>query len=158
MRLNYVMAAAVWAVGVAGLAVAQQPAVPAALTPDQIVQARQAAYDMSAVTLAEMKLAAKDGMAAKKQAYPANALGRWARALPTMFPQGTAPGSVSIPSHARPEVWSDRAGFEKAAADYAAAADKLRDIAQADDAAGFEAQLGVVDKACDACHDNFKMK
>ncbi|MGD0191742.1 MAG: cytochrome c [Rhizomicrobium sp.] len=148
---------AVCVVAVAGFAAAETAA-PAALTADQYVQARQASLDMSAATMAELRQAVKDGLPVKKQAYPANALGRWARVLPTLFPAGTGAGAVSITTHAKPEVWSDRANFEKAAADYAAAADKLRDLAQADDAAGFAAQLGVLDKACDACHDKYKAK
>jgi cytochrome c556 len=149
---------AVCALACTGFAVAETANAPVTLAADQIVQARQASYDMSVMAMAEMRLAVKDGLPVKKQAYPANALGKWARVLPTLFPPGTGPGAVSVPTHARPEIWSDRANFEKAAANYAAAADKLRDLAQADDAAGFAAQVEAVDKACDACHDKYKAK
>jgi cytochrome c556 len=151
------LSTAVFVVAAAGFAAAETTA-PAALSADQYVQARQASYDMSAATMAEMRQAVKDGLPVKKQAYPANALGRWARVLPTLFPAGTGAGSGSVTTHAKPEIWTDRANFEKAAADYAAAADKLRDLAQADDAAGFATQLGVLDKTCDACHDKYKAK
>ena len=141
--------------GIAGAGTASQPITH---TPEQIVQARQASFDMSTVTMAEMGHAVKDGLPLTKQSYPANALGRWARVLPTMFPAGTGADSVSIPTRAKAEIWTDRTGFEKAAADYAAAADKLRDLAKAGDTAGFSAQLDVVDKACDACHDKYRSK
>jgi len=149
---------AIFAVCAAGFAAAQNAPPPAALSADQYVQARQASYDLSAAAMAEMRQAVKTGLPVKKQAYPAAALGRWARILPALFPAGTGPGSTTVTTHAKPEIWSQRAGFEKAAADYAAAADKLRDLAQADDAAGFAAQLEVVDKACDTCHDTYKAK
>jgi cytochrome c556 len=158
MSKFYYVPVVVCAVAAAGIAAAETAASPVALPADQIVQARQASLDMSVMAMAEMRLAVKNGMPVKKQAYPANALGRWARALPTLFPAGTGPGAISVPTHARPEIWTDRANFEKAAANYAAAADKLRDLAQADDAAGFAAQVEMVDKACDACHDKYKAK
>jgi cytochrome c556 len=54
------------------------------------------------------------------------------------------------------EIWRDRGGFEAAAANYAAQADKLSDLAKANDTEGFKAQLDVLAQACDACHGRFK--
>ncbi len=130
----------------------------ASLTPAQIIAARQASYDMSVATINEMKLAVAAGQDVKKQFYPARALVRWSTVLPTMFPAGTEPGATSVETHALPAVWSDRAGFEKAAADYQAATSKLSDLAQSGDTAGFSAQLNDLSKACDACHDKYKAK
>src|ERR1700733_14392794 len=149
MSKLYLVSVAACALIAAGVAVAQTASAPITLPADQFVQARQSSLDMSAATMAEMRTAVKDGLPVKKQAYPANALGRWARVLPTLFPAGTGPGAVSVPTHSRPEIWTDRANFEKAAANYAAAADKLRDIAQPDDATGFAAQVEMLDKTCD---------
>lgn len=143
---------------VAGLASAE-PAPggsPPSLTPEQIIMARKAALDMSVMTMAEMKSAVKNGASVKKQFYPASVLGRWARVLPTLFPRGTGEGATAIATNAKGEVWTDQAGFAKAAADYAQAADALAARASADDAPGFSEQLGVVAKACDACHDKYK--
>jgi cytochrome c556 len=131
---------------------------PAVLTPEQIIAARQATLDMSVMTMAEMKGAVASGTDIKKQFYPAKTLARWARVLPTLFPQGTEQGATPAETHALPNVWTDRAGFEKAAANYAAAADKLEDLAKNGDSEGFSNQLAVVAKACDACHDNYKVK
>jgi cytochrome c556 len=138
----------------AGSAPPQQPT----LTPEQVIAARQASLDMSVMTKAEMELAVKEGLDIKKQFYPAKTLARWARTLPTMFPPGTGQGATTVETHALPTIWTDRAGFEKAAAAYASAADKLEELAQAGDSAGFAAQLAVVSKTCDACHDNYKAK
>ena len=63
---------------------------------------------------------------------------------------------AGVPTHARPEIWSDRAGFEAKAADYAAAADRLAELAAGDDAAAFAAQWTVVRSSCQACHDGYK--
>jgi cytochrome c556 len=143
------------AVAAAGLAQAQTVS-PPSLT--QIVQARQASLEMSAVTFGEMKQAMDSGGDVKKQAFVANALSDWSKVLPTMFPAGTGVGQVSIPTKARPEIWTNRAVFESRAADYAAATAKLSQLAQAGDTPGFTAQLDVVKKACSACHTDFQAR
>jgi cytochrome c556 len=143
---------------VALLSMGAGPAAPAGLTPAQIIAARQASYDMSVATINEMKLAVAAGQDVKKQFYPAKALVRWSTVLPTMFPVGTEPGSTSVETHALPVVWTDRAGFEKAAEGYQAATTKLSEAAQSGDGAAFTTQLNDLGKACDACHDKYKAK
>jgi len=133
---------------VAGLAAAQLPISPP--PPESFVQMRQASLDMSLWTRIQMEAAMKAGAAAKTQAYPARALAKWAHVLPAMFPTGSGPDAPG--TQALPPVWTDRAGFLKAAATYATAADRLSELAQADDTEGFKAQLVVVHQACDACH------
>jgi cytochrome c556 len=132
-------------------------AAPAAISPQAAIAARQASLDMSVMTFAELKAAARDGKPMKTQVYPAAALARWAKALPTLFPAGAGP-QAGVPTAAKPLIWTDRAGFERRAADYAAAAEHLRDLAAAGDADGFKAQIDVVSKACDGCHDTYKQK
>jgi cytochrome c556 len=125
---------------------------------EQIVAARQASLDMSVITFSGMQNAMKNGDEAKKVSYFAKALARWAKVLPTLFPPGTGAGQQPLPTAALPDVWSNRAEFEQRAADYAAATDKLSALAQANDTAGFTAQLPEVKKACDACHKDFKQR
>ena len=138
-----------------GMSLAAEPSAPSP-TAEQIIAARQASYDLSVMAMAEMQQALKDGTDIKKQAYAANSVARWAKVLPTLFPAGTEKGATPLPTKARPEIWSNRADFEKAAANYATEAGKLADLARAADTDGFAAQLKVVSKACDACHDKFK--
>jgi cytochrome c556 len=128
------------------------------LTAEQIIAARQASFDMSVMTMTELKIAVRDGTDVKKQFYPATTLTRWAKVLPTLFPAGTGAGETALDTHAKTEIWTDRAGFAKAAIDYAAAADRLSALAQAGDAEGFKEQLAVVEKTCDACHATYKAK
>ena len=125
-------------------------------SPQQIIAARQASLDMSVMTFAALKAAARDGKPIASQVYAATTLARWARALPTMFPPGAGP-EAGVPTGARPLIWTDRAGFERRAADYAAAAERLRDLAAAGDADGFRAQIPAVAAACDACHATYKV-
>lgn len=153
MSRKFLALAGACAIGAAGLAQAQPK--PAGLSPDEIVGARHSAFLMSIITFNAMRKA-PEGTEAKTQAYAANALATWARTLPTMFPAGTGPGAVTVKTRAKAEIWSDRAGFDKAATDYAAATAKLVDLAKANDTAGFKAQLPEVDKTCDACHDKYR--
>lgn len=156
-RTGYFLAGSV-ALTIAAAAVGGDAAPVQAPTADQIIAARQASYDMSVATINEMKLAVAAGQDVKKQFYPAHALSRWSKVLPTMFPAGTEPGATATETHALAAVWSDRAGFEKAAANYQAATSKLADLAQAGDTAGFSTQLNDLSKACDACHDKYRAK
>ena len=75
---------------------------------------------------------------------------------PEVFPAGTATGG--IPSKAKPEIWQDRADFDKlmkdlgdktAALAVAAKSGSLDTIKPA-----FEAAAG----ACKACHDKYKVE
>jgi cytochrome c556 len=134
------------------LTAAAQDQVPAGLTPEQIVAARQSAYVLSGGAFAAMKAAADAGADVRGLVFPARALARWARTLPTMFPAGTnLPGS-----HALPAVWSDRAGFEARAAAYAGAARLLAETAQSGDRAAFLTQWTAVRATCAACHDTYR--
>ena len=159
MSKLYAGLAGAFALGALGLATAQAQSGPADHWAAKTVAARQAGLDMSLVTLSAMKHATDGGAEAKTQGYPANALARWAKVLPTMFPAGTgADNADGAKTRALPTIWSDRAGFDKAAGDYADATAKLLDLVKAGDTPGFKAQLDVVDKTCDACHDSYRAK
>jgi cytochrome c556 len=120
------------------------------------IAARQASLDMSSITFRSMGDAMKAGREAQTQGYPAAALAKWAKALPRMFPAGTGQGETSADTQARPEVWRDRGGFERAAANYADQTARLAALAAANDTAGFTKQLEEVDQACAVCHAFYK--
>jgi cytochrome c556 len=120
------------------------------------IAARQASLDMSAITFRSMGDAMKAGREAKTQGYAAMVLAKWAKTLPRMFPPGTAQGETSAFSQALPLIWRDRANFDMAAANYAAATAKLSALAASNDTAGFTTQLEEVNQACGLCHARFK--
>jgi cytochrome c556 len=120
------------------------------------IAARQASLDMSSITFRSMGDAIKAGREAKSQGYQAMALAKWAKALPRMFPAGTGQGATSVVSQALPSIWRDRANFDRAAANYAAATAKLAALAAANDTPGFTIQLDEVNQACGLCHARFK--
>jgi cytochrome c556 len=111
---------------------------------------------MSVMAFGALQNAAKAGGDVTKSAYAASGLARWAKVLPTLFPAGSGEGSVKVFTQAKPLIWTDRPGFEAAAANYAAQADKLALLAKAGDAEGFKAQVAEVSRACDACHAKYK--
>ena len=120
------------------------------------IAARQASLDMSSITFRSMGDAMKAGREAKSQGYPAAALAKWARILPRMFPLGTAKGETSANTQALPAIWRERADFDRAAANYAAATARLAALAGANDTAGFTRQLEEVNQACGFCHARYK--
>lgn len=136
-----------------GLAAALPAAPPAgvAISADQAVAQRQAAFRMSAVTFNAVKAIAESGDAAKAT-FPASGLAAWAKALPGAFPTG----SNVAPTEALPTIWSDAAGFTAAATAYQNATGKLLAAAKANDIAGLQAALAETGKACGACHDSYR--
>lgn len=144
---------------VAALSLSQLPARAADAAPEAatLIPARQSALMLSAATFGGMKAAIDSGGDVSGQAFAAKALARWARTLPSMFPAGTGKES-GVATKAKDEIWSDRAGFEQRAAEYAAAADRLAQLAQANDKAGFATQWGVVRQACSNCHDRYRSR
>jgi cytochrome c556 len=126
------------------------------LTPQQVVAARQASFDMSSATFGAILKAAKEGADAKTESQPAAALASWAKVLPSLFPAGTGVGQTPMESKAKLDIWTDRAGFEKAAANYVTATATLSSLAEANNTAGFTAQLDEVKKACGGCHKPYR--
>ena len=102
-----------------------------------------------------MKRAVKANEDVKPFADGAKAISQWALQFPTLFPPRSDKGHDT---KALPTVWSDRAGFEKAAATLSDAASKLSAAAKAGDQAAFAERFDAMTKACAACHKTYKAK
>ena len=74
------------------------------------------------------------------------------RDLPAMFPAGSDSG----PTRALPAVWSDRAGFDRAAANMVTALGALRTAAASGDVAATTAAFGQAGATCGACHRTYR--
>ncbi len=122
--------------------------------PDPI-ETRQAGQDLMLGNFTGIRavVAAKGDV--KTLEKPADALARWIRQFPLQFPPGSDTGHDT---KALPAVWSDPAGFHKAADDLADAADKLARLAKAGDADGVASQVKVVGDACGACHRTYRAR
>ena len=137
----------------AGAAGAQGQAQP---TSAQIVSARQAAFQMSAATLGAIRAELDGGGDPTKLGFTTGALNNWATALPTMFPQGTGSDALGATTHAKPDIWTNRADFDAKAADYVAATAALKAAATSGDAAAANAAFGEVRAACGSCHQAYR--
>lgn len=125
------------------------------LTADEVVATRKAGMNLQAGNLIAMKQAVEAGTDVKPLTGSAKSLAGWGRVIPTVFPAGTeAVGATK----ARPEVWSDRAGFDRAAANFVAQADKLTQLADSNDKPGFAAQYTATTQACGGCHRSFQVR
>jgi cytochrome c556 len=67
-----------------------------------------------------------------------------------LFPAGSGGGE----SRAKPEIWTDAAGFEKAMKDGQAAATALQGVK---DEAAFGPAISALGSSCKACHDKYRL-
>ncbi|HEX4713008.1 cytochrome c [Phenylobacterium sp.] len=79
-----------------------------------------------------------------------------AAALPTWFPKGSGP-ETGLKTAAKPDVWSDAAGFEAAAMKLQVETTKLADVAAGGDLDAIKAQFRATGGACKNCHDKFRV-
>ena len=81
----------------------------------------------------------------------------WAEAAASfgdMFPEGSETG---YDTEARATIWSDRAGFDAALADFAGAVDAAI-AAQPQDLESLNAAAGPVFKTCKGCHEEYRVE
>lgn len=149
MRRLLLLGAALAAIPLA--AVAQNETAPAApTTPEEFHHARETGMGNGRRTLGALKQASDSGSDLAALAPRIESLIAWADALPTLFPAGSQAG------HARPEIWSNPAGFAAAAQRFQTAARALAAPAAAGDRPAFLAALGAVRGSCGGCHESFK--
>ncbi len=125
-----------------------------AMSPEQVVAGRQAAFRLSASTFQLVRTAAEKGADLRLLGSQARNLSQWAHALPGMFPEGTGPGVAG--TRARAEIWSNRADFEQKAGEYAAAATRLAELAQTGDIQQAGPQWDATRATCTACHQKYR--
>jgi cytochrome c556 len=120
-----------------------------------IIITRQAGFDLQNGSFAAIRAAVAAKADVKPYADTAAGIASWAKQIPLVFPKGSETGHDT---KAKPEIWSDSAGFAKDANDLAVASDKLTELAKAGDAAGVADQVKVVGAACGACHRTYRAK
>jgi cytochrome c556 len=121
-----------------------------------VIALRQAGQDLVGGDFIGLLQAAKNKVPDVKPFAPAAlALAKWEKQFVQMFPPGSDHGDKT---RALPAIWTNRAGFEKNAANLTAAAEKLAGIAKAGDQAGFGPQVKTLGEACNACHKEFRAK
>jgi cytochrome c556 len=92
------------------------------------ITTRQAGFDFMGGAVDAMKAGVAANADPKSFASSAGAMARWARIIPTLFPTGSDHGHDT---KAKPEIWSDPDGFQRAALGLATAAERLEAAAKA---------------------------
>lgn len=76
--------------------------------------------------------------------------------IPAAFPAGTGPEAGK--TDALPAIWQNKADFDAKAKALQVEAEKLLQVVQANDEAGFKAQFPKVGRTCAGCHEPYRMK
>ena len=124
------------------------------LSADTMIAARQAGYELLAANMAALKVVVDQGQDPKGYDSEIKAIVNWGHTIPVLFPTGTEQGHNTA---AKPEIWSDRAGFEKAAGNLVAASEKLEQVAASGDKDAFKAQYAALGMTCGACHRVYRV-
>jgi cytochrome c556 len=130
-------------------------ATTAALADDplKIIAAREDGYKKMGHAFFPIKKALEAGKPVTSMADDVQVVIDWGKQIPTMFPPGTEQG---LKTRALPTVWSERAQFDKNAADLVAQAEKLKALAVAGDTAGFTKQYAATGAVCVTCHKTYR--
>lgn len=147
MRRTLLLAAALVAIPL--VAAAQEAAAP---TPEQLVDIRQSKMGRGGGAVAALKKGLDSGAELSTLTPQAEWLVQWADELPTLFPEGSDVAGTD----SRPEVWTDRAGFEAAAERFRTATRALAAASAGADRAAFLAAWTEVRANCASCHAGYK--
>jgi cytochrome c556 len=139
------------------LALAASVAVVAqGLKPEQQIKLRQSAY-----TLMNYNFSSLAAMVQEKKPYNkdeairnADFVAMLATAPKGFFGEGTDHGHT----RAKPEIWKNRPDFDSKMEKMSQEASKLPQVARSGDLAALKKQVADTDKACKACHDDYRLK
>jgi cytochrome c556 len=136
-------------VGIQGAKADDPPAVAA----DDLIAARRTGMEMQASVIAAILQAIAANADITQFAAPGDAMAAWGKDMLELFPPGTEGGQDS---KASPAVWSDRAGFENAAARLTTAAQAMAKAAAAGDQTEFINGFRATNLACANCHFTYR--
>ncbi len=146
---HFILGGAAFAAVAAAAAYAQRPAAP-------VVQQRQANYKQMAAAVKgindQLRGRAPDLAAIRPRAA---LLANYGLQVLRWFPRGSGP-QAGVRTRARPEIWTDWAGFERAGARLLVAARAVDRAAQTGDIAAIRAAMPALTRACSACHDDYR--
>jgi cytochrome c556 len=140
----------------AGAALFSADSISAAMTGKAAIEARQDAMKSLGKDNKAVQGFVKDGKgSAADVEKAAMSMAAAAKKLPSLFPKGSGRGDFSDKeTRADPKIWSDWAGFEKAAGVLAAESTKLAAVAKTGDKGAIAKQVGKL--GCGGCHDTYR--
>jgi cytochrome c556 len=130
------------------------PSVSWADNTDDIIKYRKAVYTSMRGHIGAISRIVRAGLVDYKGHVTdhAAAIQNAAKIIPSMFPEGSDFGETD----ALESIWTDRAGFEKAAQQLAEASGELVTVSQSGDMKAIGRAVGAVGGACKNCHDNYR--
>lgn len=132
--------------------------VAAQAKPEEIIKFRQSVYTVIGWHVRPLGAMVKGQMPFDQAEFLRNAdiVADMSKIAPHAFPAGSDTGAKT---RAKPEIWSDAAGFKKVMDNFQAEAAKLAEVAKtATSVDQVRGQFGALGKACAACHDNYRSK
>lgn len=124
----------------------------AAFAQGDVIAQRKEGFKGNRANLGAIKKVVDDAADPSGALEPAKAMVAFGQKIPSLFPQGSGVGDTA----AKPDVWTDWAGFEAAAKNFTDAAQKVADAAQAKDAAALKTNFAALGGTCGACHNKFR--
>jgi len=123
-----------------------------------VIQARQAHYKQIGAASKGIhdELGKPAPSAAVIQGF-AKTIDTLAPQIPSWFPAGSGP-EAGVKTAAKPEIWTDAAGFSKVASALATEAHHFDDVAQGGNIDAIRAEYTNLGKACFACHSKYRAK
>ncbi len=124
--------------------------------PEDQLKLRKAAYSLMNYSLGSI-----DAMVEGKRPFVKEDALRHAELLATLstIPKGFfGEGSDKGETRAKPEVWTNRADFDKKMESMIVETGKLAQVAKSGDPAAIKKAVHDVDAACTGCHDDYRTK
>jgi cytochrome c556 len=160
MKTTLVLVAAVIAAGGVTFAQGQSssPSQGQGASAAEVVKARQQGLKALGAAFKtirdELKADAPDAAKIRKASVDitqaAGAIDKW-------FPAGTGPDS-SVKTDAKPEVWTDPAGFATAREAFVREANKWAQLGNSADASAWKEGAASLGQSCKGCHDKYRVK
>jgi len=147
--VKHVLLGAAALAAIATAAYAQRP-------PSSVIQTRQAHYKQMGAAMKAINDQLRGGSPDLAAIRPRAALlAHYGVQVLRWFPRGSGP-QAGVRTRARPEIWSDWAGFERAGARLLVAARAVNQAARRGDLAAVRAGMPALARACSGCHDDYR--
>jgi cytochrome c556 len=160
MKTTLVLIAAVVAAGGVTFAQGQSPAASQgqAASAAAVVKARQQGLKRLGAAFKVIRDELKGGSPDATKIRKASAdITQAAGAIDKWFPAGTGP-DIGVKTDAKPEVWTDSAGFAAAQDTFVREANKWAQLGNSTDASAWKEGAASLGQSCKGCHDKYRVK
>lgn len=124
-----------------------------ALAQADVIKARQEGMKAQGAAMAAIKKVIDGNGPAADAVAPARTIAATSEKVPSLFPAGSDKGAETW---AKPEIWANKADFDKLAMNAKAAAEKLAASAQAGNMDAVRADFAALGGTCGACHRPYR--